>query len=352
MIAMAGLQFIILHRGKSQISSFPAIVFLLLVLGLIGLMAFHDVRRKQFSLLISVIILLPLAFPLSLNKLSWNRIDFKTNPAVEWLKTNRPEARVVSVNFAGLFAIPPNLGQAYSIRCAEIAAAIFLNHYKSMSPQLKTLPTLVLFDSSSLPTVNQMGVTIVLLSNDVSSSKVNLLFKGSLYSAYAIPGAHGRLYFAERASRYKPGMTFPRQILSVSGDTDAVAVVEDMGNPAPVVIPEILSGNGIAVFERDDIDDILVRTDCPLEGLLVLRDSWYPGWVAFIDGKRAPILRVNGCFRGLIVPAGEHKIRFAYRPILVYVSGGVSLLALLFVIFVSIRKSSTRRIGPTVGSRA
>jgi hypothetical protein len=352
MLAMTGLQFIILQRGKSQISSFPAIAFLFFALGLIGLMAFRNARRKPFTLFISAIILLPLTFPLSLNKLSWNGIDFKTNPVVEWLKTNRPEARVVSVNFGGLFAIPPNLGQAYGIRCAEIAAAIFLNHYRSISPQLKTLPTVVLFDSSSLATVNQMGVTIVLLSNDVFSSRVNLLFKGSSYSAYAIPGAHGRLYFAERACHYKPGLPFPRQILSLSQETDAVAIVEDMGNSTPAVIPEILSGKGMAAFERDDPDDILVRTECPLEGLLVLRDSWYPGWVAFVDGKKVPILRVNGCYRGAIVPAGEHRIRFVYRPILVYASGAVSLLTVVLVIFVSLWKSSRRRIAPTVASRS
>jgi uncharacterized membrane protein YfhO len=117
-----------------------------------------------------------------------------------------------------------------------------------------------------------------------------------------------------------------------------------MGNPFPTVIPETLPGKGIAVFERDDIHEVFVRTDCPSEGLLVLRDSWYPGWIATVDGKKAPILRVNGCFRGVIVPAGEHKVRFLYRPVLVYISGAVSLLSLLLVIFVSIRKKSTPRV--------
>ncbi len=341
MLVMTGWQFIILQIAKSQISAFPAIVFLLLALGLIGLMAFHNARGKLSALFMSVIILLPLTFPLSLNKLFWNRVDFKTNPVVEWLKTNRPEARVVSVDFGGIFAIPPNFGQMYGIRCAEIVAVIFLNHYRSISAQPKTLPTAVLFDSLSLGIFNQMGVTIVLLANDVSSLRMNLLFKGSLYSAYSIPGAQGRLYFAEKAYHYKPGLPFLRQILSLSRETDAVAVVENMGNPVPAVIPEIPPGKGKAVFELDDTHEVLVRTDCPSEGLLVLRDSWYPGWMAFIDGKKVPILRVNGCFRGVIVPAGEHKIRFLYRPILVYASGAVSLLTVLLVIFVSLRKNST-----------
>jgi hypothetical protein len=352
MMAMTGLQFILLQRVKSQISSFPAIAFLLFALGLVGLMAFHNARGKLIPAFMSAIILLPLAYPLSLNKLFWNRIDFRTNPVVEWLKASRPEARVASVDFGGLFAIPPNLGQAYGIRCAEIAAVIFLNHYRSISTQPKTLPTAVLFDSLSSVTLSQMGVTVVLLSNDVSSSKVNLLYKGSLYSAYAIPGAHGRLYFAEKACHYKLGLPFLRQILSISQETDAVAIVEDMGHTVPAVIPHIPSGMGTAVFEGDEIDNIVIRTECPSEGLLVLRDSWYPGWMATVDGKKVPVLRVNGCYRGVIVPAGEHRVRFVYRPILVYASGAVSLLTALFVVSVSLRRRSTQGIELAVGQRS
>jgi hypothetical protein len=316
-------------------------------------MAFHNTRGKLSALFVSVIILLPLTFPLSLNKLFWNKVDFKTNPIVEWLKTNRPEARVVSVDPNGIFAIPPNFGQIYGIRCAEIVAVIFLNHYRSISAQPKTLPTSVLFGSLSLDTFNQMGVTIVLLSNDASSTNMNLLLKGPLFSAYSIPGAHGRLYFAEKACHYKPDLPLLSQIDSLSGKTDAVAVVEDMGNPVPTLIVETPPEKGRAVFERDDIHEVLVRTDCPSEGLLVLRDSWYPGWMATVDGKKTPIFRVNGCYRGVIVPAGEHKIRFLYRPILVYISGAASLLTTLLVIFVVLRKKVQRReIGPTVASRS
>jgi len=194
-----------------------------------------------------------------------------------------------------------------------------------------------------------MGANTLLLLNEVSPKGLDLLFKGSLFSAYSIPGAHGRLYFAERASHYKPGMNFPTQVLSISQDTDAVAVVEGMGNPIPELIPEIPPGRGKAVFEQDDPDEVLIRTENASKGLLVLRDSWYPGWQAFIDGKRTRIFRVNGCFRGVIVPAGEHKVRFVYRPIQIYIAGMVSLLALFVMVFVSVQKSLTSRSNSSSG---
>jgi hypothetical protein len=225
---------------------------------------------------------------------------------------------------------------------------MFPNNYYSMFHHPRAFPTAIFFDFLSLNTLSQMGASVVLLSNEASSSGLDLLIKGTGFSAYAIPRAHGRLYLAERATHHKPGTNFGSEIISLSQETDAVAVVEDMGNPIPAVIPEISSGKGNVAFERDDTDKVLVHTECPMEGLLVLRDSWYPGWMAFLDGKRIPISRVNGCFRGVVVPAGEHKIRFLYRPILVYVSGAVSLLMTLLIMCFSLQKSSPRRTEPTI----
>jgi hypothetical protein len=50
------------------------------------------------------------------------------------------------------------------------------------------------------------------------------------------------------------------------------------------------------------------------DGVLVLADSYYPGWKAYLDGRETPILRVNHFYRGVIVPAGQHRIEFRYEP--------------------------------------
>jgi hypothetical protein len=342
MLAVSISQFVVLPMARNDISAFPITTFILFALGLLSLLFFRTAQGRFFPLLMSGMILAPLALPLSLNKLLWNTVDFKTNSVVEWLKSDRPNARTVSIGSHLVFAIPPNLGQAYGIRCAEVMAVVFLNNYRSMFRHPRAIQTAVAFDFFSLDAFKHMGANTLLLLNDASPKGLDLLVKGPLFSAYSIPGAHGRLYFAERASHYKPGTDFPTQVLSLSQDTDAVAVVEGMGNPVPEVIPEIPSGRGKAVFERDDVEKVIVRTECSSEGLLVLRDSWYPSWLAFIDEKRAPILRINGCFRGVIVPAGEHMVRFVYHPILVYVAGGVSFAATLLITVVCVQKHLIR----------
>ena len=48
--------------------------------------------------------------------------------------------------------------------------------------------------------------------------------------------------------------------------------------------------------------------------MLALHDTWYPGWVAEIDGVWAPILRADVLFRGLELPAGRHRVVFRFEP--------------------------------------
>ena len=61
---------------------------------------------------------------------------------------------------------------------------------------------------------------------------------------------------------------------------------------------------------------------------------YYPhGWKATIDGKEAPIYRVNYTLRALSVPAGKHEIRFAFEPQIIKTGSSLSLVGgiLLFV---------------------
>jgi hypothetical protein len=49
-------------------------------------------------------------------------------------------------------------------------------------------------------------------------------------------------------------------------------------------------------------------------GWIAAGDVDYPGWAAELDGESIPIHRANGMFRAVCVPAGEHRLRFAFRP--------------------------------------
>jgi len=55
-----------------------------------------------------------------------------------------------------------------------------------------------------------------------------------------------------------------------------------------------------------------VHADGP--ALLVVRENYYPGWRAAVDGRRAPLYRTNYLFSGVPLPAGDHDVTLTYRP--------------------------------------
>ena len=83
--------------------------------------------------------------------------------------------------------------------------------------------------------------------------------------------------------------------------------------------------------------------------LLVLGDSFFPGWTATVDGRDAPIHRVDDLFRGVQLPAGAHTVEFRYRPATFKIGAVVSLLTLLALVataVVGLRAGRARRSRP------
>jgi hypothetical protein len=79
--------------------------------------------------------------------------------------------------------------------------------------------------------------------------------------------------------------------------------------------------------QRVELKASLVRP-----GLVILADTFYPGWRLTIDGKTAPIFRANRVMRGAALEAGEHRLVYTYEPasfqVGVIISAGASIVAL------------------------
>jgi hypothetical protein len=63
-------------------------------------------------------------------------------------------------------------------------------------------------------------------------------------------------------------------------------------------------------------------------GLIILADTYYPGWWLTIDGEPAPIYRANRMMRGAVVPAGRHTLVYVYRPASFYIGAVISVIGL------------------------
>jgi len=316
----------------SQQSRFPALAMVMLGSGLVAL--FFAMLRKPGALgilLLGLLVALPSAFPLSLNHLDWNTMSFQRGGLMAWIRRQHPHDRTVSPVSRG-FVIPPNEGSAYGIRCADLNAVFFLGQYFQLFFTPPAPPTLIAFRTPATLLLRQTGASLLLApeGENVGLGPPEAVASGS--SAYSLPGAEGRLFFAYKTAPFVPSRPIGEQLWNLGKGNDGVAVVETMGQPAPSRWPEGPVAGGRLTFVRDEAERVTIAAEAPREALLVLRDSWYPGWRASVDGRRVPIYRVNGCFRGVLVPAGRHEVRFVYRPWHVYIPAAVSLLTTLLLI--------------------
>ena len=100
---------------------------------------------------------------------------------------------------------------------------------------------------------------------------------------------------------------------------------------------ETLSGIAVdtaakILLVKNDNDFIEYKSNSTANQFAVFSEIFYDrGWKAYIDGKESPIIQTNYVLRGLLVPSGEHKITFEFKPASYYQSKNLAIVASGFV---------------------
>lgn len=61
-------------------------------------------------------------------------------------------------------------------------------------------------------------------------------------------------------------------------------------------------------------NSVIMKAKLPSRGIIVVSDNYYPGWNAYIDGRKASIYIANLSFRAVAVKEGIHRIEMRYQP--------------------------------------
>ncbi len=148
------------------------------------------------------------------------------------------------------------------------------------------------------------------------------------------------------------------RVLQVSSLDEAVTVLGDIA-PAGVAQPAVVEATAESVADWGLADlggaptaggeasiisyapeRVVIRVSSERPGFLVLKDAYYPGWRAAVDGEAVDVVPTNVLFRGVPVPAGESEVVFSYMPTAwrtglgVSLAGGVLWLVLASLTFV------------------
>jgi hypothetical protein len=146
----------------------------------------------------------------------------------------------------------------------------------------------------------------------------------------------GALQAEDRAISLPGALPRVRLVASAQASDDPRRDIEkiDVAETALVEAPLALGAGppGSARSEREVPDSIEVAAQAPARQLLVLAESYHEGWRATVDGRDAPVLRVNGDFMGVALDAGAHRVAFSFAPRSFAVGRAISLAGLAVVL--------------------
>lgn len=137
-----------------------------------------------------------------------------------------------------------------------------------------------------------------------------------------------RLFMTDK---YKIAGTIP-QLASQLTTNDFSPQEEVIIEKAPKT--EMLLTHWSGQIVRDSSDSIEIDASVAGKGLLILSDSYYPDWKAYVDEKETEIFAANINERALLLNEGNHRVVFKYRPESLYQGLAISVLSSISIFLI------------------
>jgi hypothetical protein len=99
--------------------------------------------------------------------------------------------------------------------------------------------------------------------------------------------------------------------------------------------PDIaISDSGVSniLFTKTQNEEVDLTVTTTSMGLLILSDSYYPGWKCYVNGIPKRCLRVNEFMRGVVLEPGRSEVMFRFEPDVFKAGVGLSAAGLFFMI--------------------
>ncbi|MFO7619658.1 MAG: hypothetical protein R6W81_00125 [Bacteroidales bacterium] len=149
------------------------------------------------------------------------------------------------------------------------------------------------------------------------------------------PNARGNAWFAEKVVMAGNANEELSALKSFASGGEAIVDVKFRDQITRSEYP--VSVNDTIYLVSYKPNELVYRYSAEGERLVTFSEIYYPaGWKSFIDGMETPHLRTNYVLRGMVVPAGEHEIRFSFEPESFYTGNKVSLASsILFILLLA-----------------
>lgn len=220
--------------------------------------------------------------------------------------------------YGGINAIPAPVKQAQDGYWISEAPFTGIVPYH-LAKDKKAVISIKVFDTKTLK--SNQGVTPIYTftssnsNNSAPSDHYKLIdeFPPHHIRIYENQHALPRAYIAHNAQIVQSGAEALKTISAKSFNYQNTVAIEGV-SPSQVFKANTELAAEPATIAKDLPNEIRAEVNSKEPGILVLTDTFFPGWKALLDGREVPIYRTNYLFRGVIIPEGKHTVEFKYFP--------------------------------------
>ena len=296
-----------------------------------------DRKAVQASLLLLLVLDL-FAFGIDYHATVRAEDMYPDTPALRQLKADPSLFRVVATNVDFV----PNqsiLHGLYDVRGLDFPIHRYLQLCKALGGQ-DWLGYGILFTEQISPRLLSLfNVKYVLTSSDLGADllrRTRVAFADKGIRVYEVLECQPRAFVVHQVRIGTDESSTLRLVLDPAVDLSTEVVLEKAPPTSFLSSAAAASPDSTRVVLYEP-NHVAIMTDTTAPGFLVLSDSYYPDWKASMDGVGTEIYQANYAFRAVYLPAGRHKVEFAYEPRSFRLASLVSLGALLIVVAMATR---------------
>ncbi len=194
------------------------------------------------------------------------------------------------------------------------------------------------FGIQSVTALRRYALTHVIIKNPYSANETDVAMAASLGGIKVLENYEWD--FTGWKVPHRPWATFAQNVTLVPGENeamDALTGILERGEASIVLegaSPVKNLGEGAVLSSTRENNHLRIEATSKGDGVLVVNDSYWPGWRAKIDGREVPIWRADYVVRAVPWPSGRHVLEMDYKPqevrigLLASLLGGIALIAL------------------------
>lgn len=195
------------------------------------------------------------------------------------------------------------------------------------------------YDATILPFLNLLNARYLLAKRELKAipAHINLVYNDEIliYENQHAAGLASLKYQAEFVDSSK--RAFDR-VIALNEQLDQLVVIEAGSELSFEPQDSQAVQNNNIEYTSINSQNISLQVESQKPAWLVMSQSFYPGWKAYVNGNETEIFAANYVLQAIKIPSGTHQVAFKYQPLSFTLGWMVSLFTLIVVLW-KIRKT-------------